>query len=113
MKALIASALLTISLSAHAGSTFFISGNKLLEWCENERLSPMCYGYVVGVADSKMKHCPMPGVTVKQMGNTVIKYAKMMPENLHGPADVLVHAILSYAFNCEIENKKDGALRMM
>jgi hypothetical protein len=113
MKALIASALLAISLSVHASDTFFVTGNKLLRWCEDDVLLPLCQGYIVGVADSKMKHCPMTNATMKQIGQIVVKYAKQMPEYLHGPADVIVHSILSAAFNCEMHKKSNSSSKTM
>jgi hypothetical protein len=113
MKALIASALLAISLSAHASDTFFLTGNKLLSWCEDSALIPICHGYIAGVVDSKMKRCPMTNATLKQLRQIVVKYAKEMPEYLHGPADVIVHSILSAAFNCEMHKKNEGVLKMM
>jgi len=108
MKRLLALAvLLSLSLSVNAGN--FMSGNELLQACDNA--SDDCYVYIQGVVDShetlfewgKSKEsyfCLENDVTPSQIALIVVKYMKEQPEKLHHTAASLVLIPLARAFPC-------------
>ena len=112
IKKLVTIAALAMLLGSPASYADFITGNKLVRYCEGWEEDTatfqkgVCGGYVVGVFDANPGNrlCSPTNVTVDveigQVVSIVRKYLKENPERLHNTAAVLVTAALAEAFPC-------------
>ena len=106
-------AMLLASSNSHA----FITGNNLVEYCDDYEQYEQdggsfrggyCYGFVGGITQTlhvsdksdKNKICASENVTQKQVVSIVRKYMEEHPEMLHKRADMLVIIALRIAFPC-------------
>jgi len=111
IKKLVTIAALAILL-ASPNSHAFITGNNLVEYCDNLEQDVadfdggFCVGYVGGFTQAlhwvsdKNKICASDNVTQKQVVSIVRKYMEEHPEMLHERADMLVIIALRRAFPC-------------
>ena len=119
MKSIIVLALVICAFTARAqllGYTdYFISGNKLHEWCvppqaaSQKEGKALCRGYVVAGYDylvfemrarQKRQVCVPRAITPQQLVDVVTKYLVERPKLLHSPAAALVVAAMRKAWPC-------------
>jgi len=119
MKYLLMVVLLFSFNQVRADETAFMSGSRLLEYCEawihktDPSKASSCAGYVQGVSDAhsaflywetiEKHYClPAPGiVTVDQLSRIVTKHLQENPKDLHSMAGNLVLNALILAFPCK------------
>ena len=84
----------------------WVTGTNLKEYCfsdSSKELEGVCYGYVVGVADSLDRSlCIPPAITRGQLADIVKKFLRTHPEKLQGSATTLVSEAIQGAFPCRI-----------
>ena len=95
-------------MPADAQKAYFLTGNNLLDTCEES--DGACLGYVMGVADrisseqalpkAKQVICVPVEATGKQVKDVVVKYLRSQPEQRHLPAPALVWNALQKSFPC-------------
>ena len=119
MKIIIALALVIYAFTARAqllGYTdYFITGNKLHEWCVPPQVASqkegkaLCRGYVVAGYDylvfemrarQKRQVCVPRAITPQQLVDVVTKYLVERPKQRHSPAAALVVAAMRKAWPC-------------
>jgi Rap1a immunity proteins len=92
-----------------AGPQYYVTGNKLLEFCEVPAVTSACYGYVLGVVDAlqvmgadapKFSFCVPERVESGQLVDVVKAFLRDHPEKRHLPASDLVTAALNEKFPC-------------
>jgi hypothetical protein len=85
-------------------ATIFITGNALLDLCNNDAAALFCLGYVAGVVDDMTmargaeQTCLPADVTGSQLKDVVLNYIRSHPENRHYPAPLLVLSAFEDAF---------------
>ena len=104
IKKLVTIAALAMLLGSPTSYADFITGNELVEYCDESNLydTGICYGYVIGMSDGidGKVACIPDGVTARQVMSIVKKYLKENPGSLHIGAKFLVSLALMKAFPC-------------
>ena len=104
-------ALLLVSQQVSASEVRgYMSGNKILEWCnKSEGMDGVCLGYISGIADvmssnavNGFRACSS-SVPLGQLVLVTKKWFGAHPEILHYPADGLIAAAMEEAFPCPAE----------
>ena len=90
-----------------------MTGNELLEYCENESVysQSLCNGFIDGAGDGFLSYalyigrqlpfCYPEGATVRQMRRVIVKYLEEHPQDLHYGAADSAFIALEDAFPCD------------
>ena len=104
---------LTFLVSSVAQAQFF-NGNQLYSWLisADSNESTMGYTYIAGVSDTGtgVNHCFGKGVTVRQIGDTVLAAMKEHPTVRNQPADAIVQVVLKINWPCKASPGSDRQL---
>lgn len=106
MKRLIAIFLLIGCTTVSAADKFFVSGNQMHEWCNNEIALPYILGVVDGIGfmnqvyPETAKLCIPDRVARGQIGDIACKFLSDHPEKRHYTGDQVVFLSLIEAFPC-------------
>lgn len=104
--------LTVLAMWSQPGWADFLSGNKLLEFCESDTPAEFgqCLGYIASASDTHAtwvdwgdmtrQMCIPPHATGGQLYQVVLKFLKEHPETLHLAAGSLVLIALGEAFPC-------------
>jgi hypothetical protein len=90
---------------------YFMTGNKLLGVCTDERTANICTGYVIGVMDAMHRiqaagimvkaDCPPMKLESKQIKDIVVEFLIAHPERRHVDAYSLASTAITEAFPCK------------
>ena len=104
--------LTVLAMWSQSGWAAFLTGNKLLEFCESDDYVNVghCLGYLGSAKDTHQvlvewgylppQMCVHPDATLGQLRQVVLKYFKEHPQELHFAAGSLVLNALGEAFPC-------------
>ena len=94
-----------IQITSAGANTLFVSGNKLLDYCEG-RSTEACNGYLMAVSDIldqellPAKGCVPMGASAGQLRRVFINWANENPEHLHEEGFAVGRNALIDGFGC-------------